>query len=136
MTHWITFGIIVGIAVVGYVLLILWGRRKQRQFDEQYDAAKRNHDVFVLQKMAVWERPPGSKIPVMKVKTYQVKARMNLSQLIKGVEISRMQTVTLRTTKSEFKKIEPSHRYKMEVAGNYIGKVFASAPQRKKKKRR
>ncbi len=132
--HWTAYAIVLGVLVLGYVLLLIWGRRRQREFDEQYNAEKKNYDVFVLQKTAIWERPPGIKIPYMKVKTYKVTARMNLSQLVKGVEISRMQIVTLNTSKDEYGTIEPNHRYRMEVAGNYIGKVFAPATQGKRKK--
>lgn len=133
MSHWITYVVVLGIIAAGYVALLLWGRKRQRQFDAQFDAEKKTYDVFVLQKAAVWERPPGLKLPLIKVKTYQVTARMNVSQLMRGIEISRMQTVTLTTTKDEYQRIESSHRYRMDIAGNYIGNVFTPDKSAKRK---
>lgn len=136
MTHWIIYGIVIGVLIAVYVAVFFWGRKKQKEFDAQYEATKRRYDVFVLQKNAVRERPPDSKIPLLKIKVYKVIGRMNLSQSRKGIQINRMQTVTLQTTKSEFKKIGTNHRYKMDVAGNFIGEVFAAAPKNQKKKKR
>jgi hypothetical protein len=121
--HWAIEVALLAVAAAALIAFVLWGRKKQKEFDAQYDSLKRPHDVFVLQKLAIWERPPESKVPILKVKTYKIVGRMNLSQSMKGMDYSRMQTVVLQTTKSEYKKIKPNHRYKMEIAGNFIGKV-------------
>jgi hypothetical protein len=127
VNHWIIEAVIAIVIIGVLTALILWGRQRQKDFDAQYDAMKKQQDVFVLQKLVLWERPPESKIPMLKVKTYKVVGRMNLSQSVKGMDYSRMQTVVLQTTKREYKKLKPNHRYKMEIAGTFIGKVDGSA---------
>ena len=56
MNHWIVIGI-GAVLVGGYIALIIWGRKKQRQFEEQYESAKERHEVFVLIKRTVRKKP-------------------------------------------------------------------------------
>jgi hypothetical protein len=127
VSHWIIIGIAV-VLVGGYVALIIWAHRKQRAFEEEYEAAKQRHEVFVLIKRTVRKKPESGLLRFVKVKTYEVVGRMNVFQSIKGMQMSRMQTVTLQTTKGEYRKIEVNHSYKMDVAGNFIGNVLARTP--------
>jgi hypothetical protein len=130
--QWIILGIITVVLTAAYIVLFIWARRRQKRFDQQYNAAKERHDIFVLHKKMVRERPQSGMFKFMKVKTYQVVGRVNLSQAVKGIQMSRMQTVTFQTTKDEYRKIDPNHRYKMDIAGNYIGNVVAPPPQKQK----
>lgn len=134
---WGWIGIIVGVVVlVGlYVWLYLYTRKRQRDFDEQYMAAKQRFDVFVLNKKVVREAGQSKWLKYMKFKTYQVVGRISVSQKVKGVQMSRVQAMTFHTTKSEYEKIQPQHRYKMDVAGNYIGYVLAPAPGKQNKQK-
>jgi len=130
--YWIVLGIITVILLATYIALILWTRRRQKKFDEQYNAAKERHEVFVLNKKITKERPRTGRMKFIKVKTYHVVGRVNMSQAVKGITMARMQTVTFQTTKDEFKKIQLNHRYKMDIAGNYIGNVVAPPPPKGK----
>jgi hypothetical protein len=134
---WEWIWIIVGIAVlVGlYVWLYLFTRKRQRDFDEQYLAAKQRFDVFVLNKKIVREAGQSRWLKYMKFKTYQVVGRVNVTQKVKGVQMSRMQVMSFHTTKSEYEKIHTQHRYKMDIAGNYIGFVLAPAPGKQAKQK-
>ena len=133
MTKWIIPIIILIILIGLYVWLLIYGRKRQRQFDEQYSAMRERHDVFVLAKKTVRERPKSGWMKYYPMKTYQVVGRLNVSQMVRGIQMSRMQTVTFQTTKDEYEKIQPNHRYKMDIAGNYIGLVLAPPPAKNKK---
>ncbi len=136
MWAWIIV-IAVAVILIGlYTWAFIWARRRQKKFDEQYLAAKERHEVFVLNKKIVKERPQTGVAKFIKVKTYQVTGRINLSQTVKGVQMSRMQTVTFQTTKEEYNKIQGNHKYKMDIAGNYIGYVVAPQPQKEKKSKK
>ncbi|QQE80235.1 hypothetical protein [Alicyclobacillus sp. SO9] len=132
MKSWIILGIVTVVLIAAYIVVFIWARRRQRTFDQQYNAAKERHDIFVLNKKMVRERPKTGMLRYMKVKTYQVIGRVNLSQTVKGIQMSRMQTVTFQTSKEQYQKIEPNHKYKVEIAGNYIGNVYAPPVQKKK----
>lgn len=121
---WITIAVI--IVLVGlYTWLFFYTRKRQRAFDNQYNSAKERHEVFVLNKKIVKERAQNKWARFAKFKTYQVIGRISVSQKVKGVQMSRMQTVTFQTTKAEYDKIQVNHKYKMDIAGNYIGYVNA-----------
>lgn len=108
--------------------MMLYARKRQKAFDAQYSAAKERHEIFVLSKKISKERPKTKWGRFVKVKTYQVVGRVNVSQAIRGMQMSRMQTVSFQTTKREFEKIQVNHKYKMDIAGNYIGYVLAPVP--------
>jgi cbb3-type cytochrome oxidase maturation protein len=129
--------IVIAVLLIGfYTWTFLWTRKRQKKFDAQYTAAKERHEVFVLNKKIVKERPQSGLVKFIKVKTYQVTGRVNVSQAVKGVQMSRMQTVTFHTTKQEYEKIQGNHKYKMDIAGNYIGYVIAPPPQKEKKSKK
>ncbi|MCL6444363.1 MAG: hypothetical protein K6T83_13070 [Alicyclobacillus sp.] len=126
MWSWIIW-ILVALLIGGYVWLFLYTWKRQKAFEAQYNAKKERHEVFVLSKKVTKERPQtGAKwMRYMKLKTYHVVGRVSVSQAVRGIQMSRMQTVTFHTTKREFDKIQPNHKYKMDIAGNYIGYVVA-----------
>lgn len=132
MKSWIFLIVFTVVLIAAYIWLFVWSRRRQKRFDEQYSAARERHDVFVLNKKVVRERPQSGVLKFIKFKTYQVVGRVNVSQAVKGVTMTRMQTMTFHTTKDEFAKIQQNHRYKMDIAGNYIGNVLAAPPVKKK----
>lgn len=135
MWYWI---IVIGLLVIligGYTALFLYARKRQRAFEEQYNALKERRELFVLNKKIVKERPQTGWMRFARVKTYQVTARVPVSQTIRGIQMNRMQVMTFHTTKSEWEKIQPNHKYKMDIAGNYIGYVVAPPPTRDSKKK-
>lgn len=111
-------------------------KKQKEEFDAQYNAYKEIKEIFVLGKKVTRQpvRPEGL-YRFLKVKTYQVVGRLTVSQSIKGMNRSMMTTLTFNLDKKEFKKIEANRRYKVELAGNYIGKVFAPPPDKKDKKK-
>lgn len=129
MSYWIVIGIIALVLIGVYVVLGLYARKRQKKWDEQYRAAKERHEVFVLHKKVLREKGPSGWQKYAKFKTYQVTGRVSVSQAVKGVQMSRMQTVTFYTSKDEYERIAVNHKYKMDIAGNYIGYVVGgSAP--------
>jgi hypothetical protein len=122
---WIVTIIILVVIIAVYVVVFLYARKRQKTFDAQYDAAKERHEVFVLNKKVVRERPKSGWMKYTRFKTYQIVGRVSVSQAVKGIQMSRMQTMTFHTSKSEFDKIQNNHKYKMDIAGNYIGYVNA-----------
>lgn len=133
VTKWIILIVVLVILIGLYVWALFYGRKRQREFDEQYSAMRERHEVFVLTKKTARERPKSGMMKYYPVKTYQVIGRLNVSQMVRGIQMSRMQTVTFQTTKQEYEKIQPNHRYKMDIAGNYIGLVLAPPPAKNKK---
>ncbi|WDL98223.1 hypothetical protein [Alicyclobacillus sp. ALC3] len=125
MLRWIiTLAIVVVLAGV-WVWMFLVARRRQKAFDQQYEAARERREVFVLNKRIVKERGQTRLTKYTKFKNYQVVGRITVSQSIRGVQMNKAQNVTFRTTKTEYDKIQPNRRYKVDVAGNYIGYVVA-----------
>jgi hypothetical protein len=108
--------------------------KRKQAFDMQYNAHKETRDVFVLNKKVVRQPVDNKYLRFFKVKTYQIVGRVTVSQSMKGISHSATQTVTFHTDKKEFEKVRVNHKYKMEFAGNYIGKVFAPPPDSKGKK--
>ncbi|MDP9727611.1 hypothetical protein FY534_10610 [Alicyclobacillus sp. TC] len=133
MRYWIIIGILFVVFVAVYLGVFLYTRKKQKAFDEQYLSMKERHEVFVLNKKITKERPQQGWARFMKMKSYQVVGRVTVSQAMRGMQMSKMQTVTFRTTKQEYDKIEINHKYKMDIAGNYIGNVIAPTPSKQKK---
>lgn len=133
MVKWIVLGVILVLLIGLYIWVLLYGRKRQRQFDEQYISMKERHEVFVLSKKAIRERPKSGWMKYYPMKTYHVVGRVNVSQTVRGIQMNRMQTVTLQTTKQEYEKIQLNHRYKMDLAGNYIGLVLAPPPAKNRK---
>ncbi|MGZ4032532.1 MAG: hypothetical protein ACXVP5_07840 [Tumebacillaceae bacterium] len=135
-----TWIIVVAIIVVAFMGVNIWmylkAQKRQKAFDAQYNSAKERHEVFVLNKKIVKERPKQGWAKFMKFKTYQVVGRLNLSQTVKGMQMGRMQTVTFHTSKDQFEKIQINHKYKMDLAGNYIGHVLAPPPVKDKDKKK
>jgi hypothetical protein len=132
--YWI---VVIGLLVLfigGYTWLFLYARKRQKAFDEQYNALKERRELFVLSKKIVRERPKSGWLRFARFKTYQVTARVPVSQSIRGIQVNRMQVMTFHTTKSEWEKIQPNHKYKMDIAGNYIGYVVAPPPTKQKDK--
>lgn len=127
MRWWITLVVLVVLAGL-YVWLYLYTRKRQKKFDAQYNAAKERHEIFVLNKKVTKENAQNRWMRFAKFKTYQVVGRVSVSQKVKGIQMSRMQTMNFHTTKSEYEKIQVNHKYKMDIAGNYIGYVHAPLP--------
>lgn len=130
MVSWIVTGAVLVVVIAAYVVLFLYTRKRQKAFDAQYNSMKERHEVFVLSKKVSRERPKQRWGRFIKVKTYQVVGRVTVSQAVKGMQMSKMQTVTFQTTKPIFDKIQPNHKYKMDIAGNYIGRVIAPSPSK------
>lgn len=128
----ITLAIVIVLAGV-WVWMFLVARRRQKAFDAQYEAAKERREVFVLNKRIVKERGQTRLTKYTKFKNYQVVGRITLSQTVRGVQMNKAQNVTFRTTKAEYDKILPNRRYKMDVAGNYIGYVVGPIGKPKQK---
>ena len=124
MKHWMILGI-AAVSLGTYIALVVWTRRKQREFKARYESSRERHEVLVLIKRTTRKNPESGMLRFFKFKTYEVVGKLNLSQTMKGVRVSRMQTVTFQTTRSEYRKIEPYHSYRMDVAGDYIGYVAA-----------
>jgi hypothetical protein len=122
---WIITWVIVLILIGLYVWAIIYARKRQKAWDAQYQALKERHEVFVLNKKIVKERPKTGLLKRIPIKTYQVVGRISVSQAVRGMQMSKMQTVTFHTNKQQFEKIQPNHKYKMDIAGNYIGLVIA-----------
>lgn len=131
MNHWIILGI-AAVSLGTYIALVVWTRRKQREFEARYESSRERHEVLVLIKRTTRKNPESGMLRFFKFKTYEVVGKVNLSQAMKGMRVSRMQTVTFQTTRSEYRKIEPYHSYRMDVAGDYIGYVVAHTPPGKK----
>ena len=129
---WISIIVIVVLAGL-YTWLYLYTRKRQKQFDAQYNSAKERHEVFVLNKKVTRESAQNKWMRFAKFKNYHVVGRVTVSQKVKGVQMSRMQTVNFHTTKTEFDKIQVNHKYKMDIAGNYIGFVNAPSASSKSK---
>lgn len=123
MIWWWTLGITIVIAVVAFFMYRKMNAQKA-EFDKMYGASKQVMNIFVLSKKIV-KQPirPGLKFP--KVKTYQIKARVTISQSMKGANFTNVQTHTFMMEKKEFEKILVNQKYKVEVAGNYIGKILS-----------
>ncbi|MCL6636503.1 MAG: hypothetical protein K6T26_01030 [Alicyclobacillus sp.] len=125
MVRWIITIVVLLVLAGLYVWAYRYARKRQQAFEAQYNAAKERHEVFVLHKRIVRERPKTGWLRFIRVKNYQVVGRVNVSQAVRGIQLNRMQTVTFHTTKGEYDKIQPNHRYKMDIAGDYIGYVVA-----------
>jgi len=123
-------GSIFVVLVAGYVWMYFFARKRQRKFDDQYNSAKVRYEVFVLNKKIAKERGQTRITKYTKFKTYQVIGRINVSQAVKGMQMNRMQTLTFQTNKGEFEKIQVNRKYKMDVAGNYIGFVQVPLPSK------
>jgi hypothetical protein len=134
--RWIWIVVVILVLAGLYIWMYRYARKRQEAFDAQYEAAKERREVFVLHKRIVRERPQSGWLKFARFKTYQVVGRVNVSQSLRGIQMSRMQTVTFQTTKSEYDKIQPNHKYKMDIAGNYIGYVLAPPPVKENKKDR
>jgi hypothetical protein len=135
LVYWIITGVIFIGLIAGYVVLFLFARKRQKKFDEQYLAMKERKEIFVLGKKRVRERPKSKWMKFARFKTYQVTGRVTVSQAVRGIQVNRMQTVTFQTTKQDYEKIQVNHKYKMDIAGNYIGNVVAPPPVKGKKKK-
>lgn len=133
MVYWIITMAVAAILIGVYIWMYLYTRKRQRTFDAQYTAAKERHEVFVLNKRIIKERPTSRWMKYAKFKTYQVTGRVAVSQSVRGMHMSKMQQMTFQTTREEYEKIQTNHRYKMDIAGNYIGHVLAPAPVKEKK---
>ena len=125
MVSWYVIGGLFVVFIGLYSWLFWWTRKRQKKFEAQYNAAKERRDIFVLHKRVVREKPKTGWFRYIPVKTYQVVRRVSLSRSVRGIHMSKMQTITFHTTKDQYDKIQPNHRYKMDVAGNYIGYVVA-----------
>jgi len=135
-TYWIIFGIILLVIIAAYIVLFFYTRKRQKTFDEQYMSMKERHEVFVLNKKVVRERAKSGWAKYARFKTYQVIGRISISQAVRGIQMSKMQTVTFHATKQEYEKIKVNHKYKMDIAGNYIGYVVAPLPSKDKGKKK
>ncbi len=132
LMSWIVVAVVAALLIAAYIGLFLYARKRQKAFDEQYAALKERREVFVLNKKVVRESPRAKGIlKYAKFKTYQVTGRVVVSQNVRGVQVNRMQVMTFHTTKQEFDKIQPNRKYKMDIAGNYIGFVVAPPPAKR-----
>jgi heme/copper-type cytochrome/quinol oxidase subunit 2 len=124
MAWWIWTLISVAVLGIAYFFLFRTMKRRQDEFNQMYSAHKEVKDIFVLNKK-ITKVPvrPGLKFP--KVKTYQIIARLQVSQTKKGTSFSTSQTLTFNIEKKQYQKIQVNRRYRVELAGNYIGKVIS-----------
>lgn len=124
MYWWIT-GIAVIVLAVVYFFLYRRMKRQKDEFDKMYSSHKEVKEIFVINKK-IEKQParPGMKFP--KVKTYQVTARITVSQKQKGTSFSATQTHTFMTEKKQYEKIDVNRKYRVELAGNYIGRVISA----------
>ncbi|GIM45158.1 hypothetical protein DNHGIG_07070 [Collibacillus ludicampi] len=136
ISTWIWILIPIALLIGLYIYAFRRFQKQKEQFDVQYNTYKETKEIFVLGKKIV-RQPVREEGPFrfLKVKTYQVVARLMISQTIKGINRSMMHTMTFTLDKKEYQKIEPNRKYRVELAGNYIGKVFAPAPEKKEKKK-
>jgi hypothetical protein len=136
-TTWLWILIPIALLIGLYIYAFRRMQKQKEQFDIQYNTYKETREIFVLGKKIV-RQPVRETGPYrfLKVKTYQVVARLMISQTIKGMNRSMMHTMTFTLDKKEFQKIEPNRKYRVELAGNYIGKVFAPAPDKKDNKKK
>src|SRR5699024_172815 len=115
---------LVTLLILGVAYFFLYRRMKGQadEFNKMYSAHKEVRDIFVLNKKIVKQPArPGLKFP--KIKTYQVVGRVTISQSQKGANFSATQNFTFMTEKKQYEKININRRYRVEVAGNYIGKI-------------
>ncbi len=122
--EWLISSIVLLLALgIGYYFIYRKMKDRTNEFNKMYGAHKETKDIFVLNKKIV-KQPirPGLKFP--KVKTYQVVARVTLSQTQRGASFTTTQTFTFMIDKKEYEKIDINRKYKVELAGNYIGKVL------------
>lgn len=133
LRYWLILLSVLVFLIIVYTLFYLWARRRQRKFDEQYLANKERHEVFVLAKKRVRERGPSGVSKYLPLPTYQVTGRVSVGQTMRGVNVNRVTTVTFRTTKEEYDKIEVNRKYKMDIMGNYIGSVVTEVSSKRLK---
>lgn len=123
MTWWIVAIVLLLLGVAYYFLYRSMNRRKA-EFDKMYSAHKEVREIFVMNKQIV-KQPLREGLKFPKVKTYQVTARVTVSQSMKGTSFSATQTHKFVTDKKEYEKIQVNRKYRVELAGNYIGKVIS-----------
>lgn len=121
---WLLTGLLIAALGIGYYFLYRSMNKKKAEFDKMYSAHKQVKEIFVLNKKMV-KQPMREGLKFPKVKTYQVVARMTVTQSMKGSSFSKMQTHTFMIDKKEYEKIQVNKKYRVELAGNYIGKVYA-----------
>ncbi|WP_134701751.1 hypothetical protein [Ammoniphilus sp. YIM 78166] len=121
---WWMYTIII-LAVTGIIYFVLYRSMKKRQaeFEKMYRAHKEVREIFVLHKKMV-KQPIRPNLKFPKVKTYQVTARVTFNQTTRGASFTAQQNVTFMIDKKEYEKVQPNRKYKVELSGNYIGKVF------------
>lgn len=124
MTWWISSAIILVALVIAYFFLYRSMNQKKSEFDKMYKTHKQVKEIFVLNKKIV-KQPMREGLKFPKVKTYQVVARITVSQAMKGQSFTSTQTHTFMMDKKEFEKIHVNQKYKVELAGNYIGKIVS-----------
>lgn len=124
MSTWL-ISTLISLLILGVGFYFLYRRTKKQadEFNKMYSAHKEVRDIFVLNKKIVKQPArPGLKFP--KIKTYQIIGRVTVSQSQKGANFSATQTFTFMTDKKEYEKFQINRRYRIEVAGNYIGKII------------
>jgi hypothetical protein len=124
MTWWITTAIIVVALAVAYYFLYRSMNQRKSEFDKMYKTNKQVKEIFVLNKKIV-KQPMREGLKFPKIKTYQVVARITISQAMKGQSFTSTQTHTFMMDKKEYEKIHVNQKYKVELAGNYIGKIVS-----------
>ncbi|MEW9668631.1 hypothetical protein ABLT31_07235 [Ammoniphilus sp. 3BR4] len=123
MAWWMYTIILIVITGIIYYFLYRSMKKRQNEFDAMYRAHKEVREIFVLHKKMV-KQPIRPNLKFPKVKTYQVTARVTFSQKSKGASFTATQNVTFMIDKKEYEKIQPNRKYKVEISGNYIGKVL------------
>ena len=124
MDTWLIYSLLILIAIgIAYFFFYRKMKGQTDEFNKMYSTNKEVRDIFVLNKKIV-KQPvrPGLKFP--KVKTYQVVARVTISQSQKGASFSSTQNFTFMIDKKEYEKVDVNRKYRVEVAGNYIGKIL------------
>ncbi|HJV46153.1 MAG TPA: hypothetical protein VJ824_10575 [Bacillota bacterium] len=124
MTWLITSAIILVVLAIAYFFLYRSMNQKKSDFDKMYKTHKQVKEIFVLNKKIV-KQPIREGLKFPKVKTYQVVARITISQAMKGQSFTSTQTHTFMMEKKEFEKIQVNQKYRVELAGNYIGKIVS-----------
>ncbi|ACV58000.1 hypothetical protein Aaci_0960 [Alicyclobacillus acidocaldarius subsp. acidocaldarius DSM 446] len=133
MMYWIIVLSVLAALIAAYTAFYFWARKRQRQFDEQFLAHKQRFEVFVLSKRRVRERGKQGIARFVPLTTYQVVGRVTLGQTMKGLHVHRTANVTFRTTKEEYDKIEVNRKYRMDIAGDFIGNVVAEVTNKRRR---
>jgi hypothetical protein len=116
--------IVIALLILGaaYYWMFRTAKKRQKAFDEQYNAYKQTSEIFVLNKKIV-KQPINPKVKFLKMKNYQILARVKVVQKMKGSSFTAQQNVTFTLDKEKYNQVQVNKKYRAEHAGGYIGKL-------------